>query len=234
MGNFDTFIFDFGGTLDTNGVHWSHKFYDAYTSHNLQIPVDQFIQAYIYAERNVSDLINRKDSFFKTLSAKISLQIDYINSHHIFEGLIKCDIKEITVYCYNDVLKTMQISQKLLSDLGGRFKLGIASNFYGNLETVLEEFSIKHHFLYVFDSAVEGIRKPSPEVFALTVSKLGSSNENTIVVGDSYNKDIEPAKKIGCNTVWILNKPYKKPAPDETAGYIISSSEEIYQLDIFS
>lgn len=231
---FDTIIFDFGGTLDTNGVHWSHKFQDAYAAQKILIPRDQFIEAYIFAERNVNNVISRNDSFFKTLYSKISLQLEYINSHNLFEGVLNCDVKEITKHCYNDVIKTMDISKKLLLYLGKRFKLGIASNFYGNLETVLDEFSIKEYFTYIFDSTIEGIRKPNPEVFALTARKLESINEKIIVVGDSYSKDIEPAKQIGCGTVWLLNKPYKKPSPNETADFIISTSEEIYTLNVMN
>lgn len=231
---FDTIIFDFGGTLDTNGVHWSHKFHDAYTAQKLQIPRDQFVEAYIFAERNINKVISRGDSFFKTLYSKISLQLEYINSHSFLEGVLNCDVKEITKHCYNDVIETMIISKKLLSYLNKRFKLGIASNFYGNLETVLNEFSIKDYFLYVFDSTVEGIRKPDSEVFAFTARKLESSFEKIIVVGDSFSKDIEPAKKIGCGTVWLLNKPYKEHSQEESADFIISTVEELYTLSIFN
>ena len=52
-------IFDYGGTLDTDGLHWSHVLWEAYTRTAAQLPQarglgeitwEAFRAAYVYGE----------------------------------------------------------------------------------------------------------------------------------------------------------------------------------------
>ena len=45
------YIFDYGGTLDTNGIHWYNIFKEQHLKHNPQLCEDTIRQAYIYAEQ---------------------------------------------------------------------------------------------------------------------------------------------------------------------------------------
>ena len=44
-------IFDYGGTLDTNGMHWFHIFRQAYALYLPQITEERLREAYVYTER---------------------------------------------------------------------------------------------------------------------------------------------------------------------------------------
>jgi putative hydrolase of the HAD superfamily len=67
----------------------------------------------------------------------------------------------------------------------------------------LREFGFDGCFLHVVESAVVGVRKPDPKIFQLGIEALGMSPENIIVVGDSLENDILPARQLGCRTIWI-------------------------------
>ena len=69
----------------------------------------------------------------------------------------------------------------------------LVSNFYGNIHQVLNEFDLDGLFDSIIESAVVGVRKPDPAIFTLGVKALGMAAEDTVVVGDSYTKDIVPA-----------------------------------------
>ena len=81
----------------------------------------------------------------------------------------------------------------------------LVTNFYGNMNTVLAEFGIDHLFKDVIESAVVGVRKPDPAIFRLGVDALGLTPAETVMIGDSPDKDIIPAQSIGCKTVWLHN-----------------------------
>ena len=49
-----------------------------------------------------------------------------------------------------------------------------------------------------------------------TVEALGLKPEECIVVGDSFYKDIEPAKKAGCQAVWFKGEGWTEQQYDET------------------
>ena len=80
------------------------------------------------------------------------------------------------------------------------------SNFYGNIETVLEDFGVRRFFDAIIESAVLGIRKPDPRIFEHGVKALGLLPEQTLVIGDSYRKDIVPAESLGCQAIWLKGK----------------------------
>lgn len=52
-----------------------------------------------------------------------------------------------------------------------------------------------------------GYRKPKPDNFVRSLSELGVEADEAVMVGDTYEHDIEPALKIGMRAVWVLARP---------------------------
>lgn len=82
-------------------------------------------------------------------------------------------------------------------------------------------------------SYLEGCKKPSLDLFRLAMERAGKSAGECWMVGDSYELDIEPAKRSGMRTVWVLRHPEKEKAalaqilrgelegPDEAVEHLI-------------
>ena len=96
--------------------------------------------------------------------------------------------------------------------------LVLVSNFYGNIHTVLGEFGLDGLFAGVVESAVVGVRKPDPQIFSLGVKALGMGPGEVTVVGDSYAKDIVPAKAAGCHTVWMRGEGWTDDEAADTSA----------------
>ena len=60
------------------------------------------------------------------------------------------------------------------------------------------------------------VRKPDPRIFQLGVEALGMKADEVTVVGDSIDKDIIPAHRAGCNTVWIRGEQWTDDPVDES------------------
>jgi putative hydrolase of the HAD superfamily len=103
----------------------------------------------------------------------------------------------------------------------------MVSNFYGNLHAVLRDFGLAHLFPIIIESAVVGVRKPDPQIFRLGVEALQLQENEVVVIGDSYDKDIIPAKLTGCRTIWLKNTGWSEYAGNETADLIISDFTEL-------
>ena len=88
----------------------------------------------------------------------------------------------------------------MVSKLSKEYPLVLVSNFYGNIQTILDDFHL-NYFQSIIESAVVGIRKPDSRIFQLGVDALHMIPEEVLVVGDSFDKDILPATAIGCKTV---------------------------------
>lgn len=240
------FLFDYGGTLDTRGNHWGKVIWHAYQQCSVPVTETDFREAYVYAERKLgSERIIMPDfTFCRTLDVKIDLQMRYLLKKGLLdEGAIKAsqgDVDDavktmhdnVVETLYRDVCEVMEESREVLSSLSECRKV-LVSNFYGNVETVLREFRLEGYFEKVIESAVVGIRKPDPRIFALGVEALGMKPEDVIVVGDSLDKDIIPAKSLGCRTVWFRGEPWNEagalPSEEKSkcADIVISNLKEI-------
>ena len=84
------------------------------------------------------------------------------------------------------------------------------------MATVLREFGFDGLFSHVVESAVVGVRKPDPRIFLMGVEALAMQPQDVTVVGDSVEKDIIPAHKAGCRTIWLRGEQWTDAAVDET------------------
>jgi putative hydrolase of the HAD superfamily len=94
-------------------------------------------------------------------------------------------------------------ARRVLQNLHGQVKLGIISNFTGNLETILEEQSLKELFHSITESYYAHSSKPDLQIFHKALAHHRGSVESTIFVGDNPRNDIFPAQKLGMKTVLI-------------------------------
>lgn len=222
-------IFDYGGTLDTNGVHWFHIFCQAYAQYLPQITEEQLREVYVYAERYLAThrVIEHEDDFLAMLRKKVTIQLSELKIEN--EELND----KIASYCDTLVRNNMDETRKVLDVLSARCSLVLVSNFYGNIHAVLREYGIGDYFRGVIESAVVGIRKPDPQIFTLGIEALGLCPEEVLVVGDSYGKDIVPAHALGCHTVWLKGRGWSDTddsSDGSCADKVIGHVEEVLSL----
>lgn len=226
------YIFDYGGTLDTGGCHWGRVIWHAYERCAVPVSEELFREAYVYAEKELgrNPIIQPDYTFRRTLDVKLRIEMEYIAAK--LDGFHPKEYRPAVLdYLYNNVKEETARSRKVLLKLKEQCPLVLVSNFYGNLNTVLQEFSLDDIFLSVIESAVVGIRKPNPQIFTLGVEALGLQPEQITVVGDSYDKDIIPGKQAGCRTVWLKGEGWTANAPDgKCADRTISRLEEVVEV----
>lgn len=200
-------IFDYGGTLDTGGRHWSEVLWEAYQKEEIPVSKEDFREAYVYAELEMEaePLISPTDTFLQVLRTKADLQTKHLMDNgrwQVDELTRRPDAEHIALDCYSIAKHHTAKSSTILKQLSSRYDLAIVSNFYGNLNAVLDDFGL-NCFQLVVESAKVGIRKPDSRLLQHTIHELGLQPNEILVVGDSIKNDILPAKSLGCNTVWF-------------------------------
>ena len=217
------YIFDYGGTLDTGGQHWGMLLWHAFERHQVPVSESQFRDAYVYAERTLgrNKIIQPTDTFLQTLKAKVQLELTYLNNESYTDAIVS-DVYERTK-------SQTALSRRVLMQMKAS-PMVLVSNFYGNISVVLQEFGLDGIFAEVIESAVVGIRKPDPQIFLLGVDALGMKPEEVTVVGDSLEKDIIPAKRAGCHTVWLKGEGWTNARDGENlADRVIMTLDELLQ-----
>ncbi|ROS89246.1 HAD family hydrolase [uncultured Duncaniella sp.] len=203
-------IFDYGGTLDSRGDHWSHIIREAYVKAGVNVAIDDFIDAYVYAERALAAdrIVVPGDTFRELMEKKIAIELQRLSDKGCIPESSFEKAGEIAGYCYSHARECVGKSAVVLRKLAAAYPMALVSNFYGNISSVLEDFGIRRYFLSVVESAVVGVRKPDPAIFRLGVEALGLPAADVLVVGDSYGKDIVPARALGCKTFMIEGRQW--------------------------
>lgn len=217
-------IFDYGGTLDTNSRHWSAVLWSKYEEYHVPIGKADFREAYVYGERTLAriPLVKSEDNFHDVLRIKTKLQMEYL----IEQGKLELtDAMEYAVKiadsCYQYVLNVLEKTCPVVQSLSRKYKLVLVSNFYGNIRSVLKDFELDDFFSDVVESSVVGVRKPDPAIYRLGVEVLKLPAENVLVVGDSFSKDMVPAKTVGCKVAWLKGEGWENEEIDESLPDII-------------
>lgn len=221
-------LFDYGGTLDSNGQHWGEIIWQLYQKAGLKIEREVFNAAYVYAERKMatSRLILPTFNFQEVLQTKVEAQFEYLQQQGI--SLSRELITAIAWDGYFLASEHVKKAKEVLDMLRGQIPMVMVSNFYGNLSAVLEDFGLLDYFDSIVESAVVGVRKPDPAIYNLGVAALGLPPDRCLVIGDSFAKDIIPAKACGCQTVWFKGAAWSGDEEAETGP--VEADHVIYDI----
>ncbi len=202
--------FDFGGTLDGPADHWLPRFARLYAGVGLSVPFDDLRAAFGhatrsgYAERRVAGM-----GLGSLVEFHIERQFEHlgINDPQRAAGILEVFL--------NDTTAALDRSQQILERLHRRCSLGVISNFYGNVDRVLEEAGIAPLLATIIDSNRVGVSKPEPAIFRLALDDLGCAAADVLYVGDSFEKDVVGARQAGLRSAWLIGETERPcPAPE--------------------
>lgn len=223
-------IFDYGGTLDSRGDHWSEIMLDAYHSAGTALGFDEFRPAYVATERYLAShfVVSATDTFAGLMHKKASLQCGFLADAGLISRRDAPRIASVVAdYCYASARACTAEAAPVLDRLAGRFPMVLVSNFYGNIDAVLRDMDLRSYFRGIVESAVIGIRKPDPRIFAVGCVVLDLPSTDVLVVGDSLSKDIRPARSLGCSTAWIKGRQWRL---DKDENLLVEKSTTLEEL----
>jgi HAD superfamily hydrolase (TIGR01549 family) len=189
-------LFDFGGTLDAEGVPWKDRFFRVAREEGLDASEAEFDPAFYGATdalegviptsaglRDIVDRVaaglaarlGREDSLLRTIGDRFARE----SEHQLAQ------------------------SAALLARLAIRHRIGIVSNFYGNLQAVCDEAGLTPSLGVAVDSTIVGFKKPDPRIFQAALDALGATATDAVFVGDSQWRDMAGAKAMGMRHVWL-------------------------------
>jgi len=116
-----------------------------------------------------------------------------------------------------------------LAAVGGRYPVGLLTNGPSDIQRLkLDQAGLSEAFGVVVISGEFGHGKPSPEVFLAALDPLGARPEDSVMVGDSWERDIVGALDAGMRAVWIADG---RPAPgSDPRVTVVDSVRELDDL----
>jgi putative hydrolase of the HAD superfamily len=219
-------LFDLFDTLML--IEHDHAFYrpslrrahEFLVQNGVDVSFDVFEDAYVaardalYAE---ADARMEEPHFnLRVANALRSLGYDFDVSSGVVRGATLAFCKEFMRYVRVD-----ENAKDVLSELRGKCKLGIVSNFAipECVFRLLQKHGMDMFFDVVVVSGAVNKRKPSPEIFQKALGKLGVGASEAVFVGDTVDADIQGAKSVGMKTIFLERRSQKEAEriyPDQT------------------
>jgi putative hydrolase of the HAD superfamily len=197
-------LFDFGGTLDGNGIHWRDRTY-------------RFLrQAYPEIDRETFDRVDRAsvDRLIDSGNGpRLSLRetMDVIATG-IYDGLgLDLEVKDryVDFFC-EGAKESLDRNRCWLATLRDQYRLGVISNNFGNTQGWCDDYNLSPLLDIVVDSTVVGVSKPEAGIFHTALTGLGVSSEEAIYTGDTYLDDVVGAKRAGMWAAWLVGEEDKE------------------------
>jgi FMN phosphatase YigB (HAD superfamily) len=196
----DAILFDLGGTLDGRGG-WRDRFHRQFEARGLSdaFGFDARVRAFDYAEeRSHAAPEMARAGLRDHVRMHVEWQFDALGAagSAACAGIVDGFVRDVEAAC-------MESRAVLTSLANDGFRLGVVSNGCGNVATLCAEYGFTPLLSVVVDSHVFGCAKPDPAIFRYAIARIGAPASRSAFVGDSLDRDIEPAKALGLRTFWV-------------------------------
>jgi putative hydrolase of the HAD superfamily len=220
-------VFDFGGTLDGNGIHWLERAYQFIHERHPEITREAFDEA---DRATITEFALGDASHEWSYQDGSMLPVGAVAS----EYAARCTLRETTDAIAVGIYKRLGLSGRMkdeyvewfcagaaenlaknrqwLETLHGTYQLAVISNNFGNTRGWCDEYGLSPLLEVIIDSTVLGIAKPDARIFEAALSELSVAPNQAIYVGDSYSADMVGGKNAGMWTAWLVGD-YPRACP---------------------
>lgn len=187
----DCLLFDFGGTLDADGLTWLDRFRLIYKEAGVDTQSERFERAFYDADDHLGQ---RNALAGLSLTETVQLQNADLCRNLGLEAAVGRHAAEAFLA---DARAHLKRNRAILERLAKHWKLGVVSNWYGNMDSVLRSEGLGGLFGTVADSEKVGAIKPDARIFQHALAALGAGAERSMMIGDSIKRDMRGAEALG-------------------------------------
>ena len=196
-------FFDLDHTLWDFDKNSGLTFEKIFEINNINVELIDFLSVYepinlqywkLYREERISkaDLrYGRLKDAFDALGVEVKdeiinhLSVDYIDYLTTFNNLFEGTLE-------------------ILDYLQEKYELHIITNgFEEAQERKMKNSNIRDYFKTITNSEMVGVKKPNPRIFSFALESAKAQIDESIMIGDSLEADIEGADQIGMDTIYF-------------------------------
>jgi putative hydrolase of the HAD superfamily len=217
-------LFDFGGTLDAVGVPWRDRVFRYFREAGSSVSREAFDPVFFRVDDALVGRVSSTSSFAETVSrlvTGVAAELDGADRHRA---------GRVAGRFLDEACATFREHRPVLERLARRYRLGIISNFYGNLAAVCGDVGLGALFATVVDSTRFGASKPAPAIFRHALTGLEVEAARAVYVGDSVSRDMIGARGVGMPHVWLAPsspRDSRPCCPDDTVIHRLAELEEL-------
>jgi putative hydrolase of the HAD superfamily len=229
MDKIQALLFDFGGTLDNDGVDWFTRIYRRIQNADGELAPEVFQRL---GDQAANDISRQADTAQLSMEGTVQRFCEQVHSLlHQTNGSRHCgwEPAAVTADFMAEAKPYLERNRSVLEQLQGRYRLGVISNNWGNTAGWCEQFRYSEYLEAMVDSAVVGASKPEPAIFQAALECIDLPPESCAYVGDWFENDIVGAHRMGMTTIWL--RPAEKICPDASiVDYEIETLTDLLML----
>lgn len=207
-------FFDLDHTLWDFDKNSALTFKRIFEIHNIEVDLNNFLNVYepinlkywkLYREERIS----KPDLRYNRLREAFD-SVAYFPVDEVIDILSTAYIEHLTTINY-----LFEGTIDILEYLRQNYQLHIITNGFSEAqERKLINSNILDYFQTVTNSEQVGVKKPNPRIFNFAMQVASAAPDESIMIGDNIEADVEGAENVGMNSVWFdyknSNKDYTK------------------------
>ena len=200
----------------------SHEeFVSLYKPHNIEL-WDK------YGKDLVTKAFLRVDRFLYPLlhGTKVASQIQSYTALSALAEQMSEDFLHLTTKYFS----LLPGAEELVRYLAKKYPLTVVTN--GFIEVQYEKFDksgLRNCFSHIVLSEEVGCQKPNPRIYEEALHMNGVSAEEAVMIGDSWNSDIQGAINAGIDQIWV-RKSQDSLLEGQSATYLVQSLSEVMEI----
>lgn len=168
---------------------------------NLEVELDTFINVYKDINKEMWKLF-REEKIDKETLRYARLKNTFNAIGYTVTDEIIYQIADDYIYYLSKQTHLLEGAQELLDYLKPKYKLHIITNGFQEVQIgKLNNTNLRDYFEVVVNSEMAGVKKPNPKIFEMALTLANVEKHNAIMIGDSYEADIQGALNIGLNAI---------------------------------
>ena len=201
------------------------EFVSLYKPHNLELwdkyGKDQVTKEYLSFDRFFFPLMHGSKGGERRLGDKAIRQEVAALAEQLSEDFLNMTTARFSL---------LEGAEELVRYLAKKYPLTVVTN--GFVEVQYEKFDksgLRDCFAHIVLSEEVGCQKPNPRIFEEALRMNGLQAEDVVMIGDSWNSDIQGAINAGIDQIWIRKS--KDPLPEgQSATYLVQSLSEVMEI----
>lgn len=123
----------------------------------------------------------------------------------------KPELSQVQAYYNEHYMKHARVMVHALETLAAcrqaGYKLGVITNGLSPVQHgKIDRLELRSYFDAIIVSGDHGIKKPEEAIYRLALKELGTTAEETLIIGDHPVNDMWGASKVGIRGIWLKRK----------------------------
>lgn len=213
MSNIEAILFDFGGTLDHDGLDWFDRFYRALLQKDSTIDRSVFQDHSNWISRHIGTL---PDTAALSMPGIVARLHDFLHQRlSNGAGLAPWDPADLVANFVRESEGYLARNLNVLRQLKRHYRIGVISNNWGNAAGWCHDYGYADLCECMIDSTVVKSSKPDSRIFQIALDHMKLPADRCAYVGDKFEADVVGAAKVGMTPIWVVGHE-PKDCPDES------------------